>query len=158
MDNQRAHLLTRSPDSIPAIPVRRDHAVGNSGLPGRALSRAYAAMLALGWPVVVAIGVLIEPDADGPAAEATAPLAVEVASFVVFVAIVATITTAVRRRRSAALWSAGAGSVALALALSCPASGHHAYAPWWYAELAMVAGMLWVSAAAWRHGRTVAVR
>lgn len=171
MDNERARLLTRPLDSIPAIPARRDLAVGaapppppppgatrGNTDPHARLSRAHAAILALGWPVVVAVGVLIEPAPDGPGADATAPLAIEAASFLVFVAIVATIATAVRRRPSAALWSAGAGSVALAVAVSCPASGHHAYAPWWYAELAMVAGMLWVSAAARRRGRTVAVR
>lgn len=151
MNNERARLLTRPVDTIPLIPARR----GTE--PTSQLSSALAGVLALGWPAVVALSMLLEPAPDGPGAETSAPLAVELASFVTFVAIVATIVAALRRRRTAALWSAGAGSVALALSLSCPVSGHHAYAAWWYAELAMIAAMLWVSATAWRRGRNVGV-
>lgn len=168
MNNEKARLLTRPLESIPLIPARRGLAVGappppplgaarRGATPRSQLSRGYAAVLALGWPAVVAVGMAIEPAPDGPTADAAAPLAVELAAFVVFVSIAATIAAAVRRRPSAALWSAGAGSVALGLSLSCPLSGHHSYAAWWYAELAMIAGMLWVSAAAWRRERSVVV-
>jgi hypothetical protein len=32
--------------------------------------------------------------------------------------------------------------------VACPVSGHHAFGLWWYAELAVVVGMLGVSLAA----------
>lgn len=177
MNNERARLLTRPVDSIPPIPTRRAPVAATappspppvraprraragpvaSARPGR-LGRNRAAALALGWPVVLAVSALIEPAPDGTgSAVDAAPAVVSVASVVFLAGVMATIAAAAARRRpSAALWSAGAGSLALGLSLSCPLSGHHAYGAWWFGELAMIAGMLWISVAAWRGERSLA--
>lgn len=152
---ERARRI-RPADPVPA-PARRPRGAampvaraipraGADATPERRLSRAWSVVLGLGWPLVLIASIALEPAPADP--DAPVPLVVEMANLAVFAALVATSLAAGVRHRAAAVTGVVSGLLLAALVVACPVSGHHAFGLWWYAELALVAGMLGVSLAA----------
>ena len=116
----------------------------------RSLSTAWACVLGLGWPAVYALCLVLEPRPDGPQAEqlgAVAGTLAELGSLALFAALVATGVTAASRSLRARGWGLAAGGVLATMVVACPASGHHALGGWWLGQVALVGGMLAVTAA-----------
>ena len=118
----------------------------------RSLRFGWAVALGIGWPVVMALCVAIEPAPADP--NAPVPLIVNLGGWALLFAMGAAAVAAARRLPAAIGFSALAGALALAFTISCPASGHHAYALWWFGELAFTLGMLAVTAVAARRALT----
>ena len=116
-------------------------------VPASALTFGWSLVLGLGWPLVMALSVAIEPAPTNP--DAAVPLLVQVGGMALLLAMAATAVAAALRRPGAVGLSAVAGVVSLAFVISCPGSGHHALAAWWFGELALTVGMLGVTAAAY---------
>ena len=146
MDGSKAREVLATLHRLPVIQRRPSGAVA----PVAALTFGWSLVLGLGWPLVMALSVAIEPAPSDP--EATVPLVVQAGGMVLLLAMAATAVAAAMRRPAAIGLSAVAGIVSLAFVVSCPGSGHHSLAAWWFGELALTAGMLGVTAAA--YGRT----
>lgn len=152
MDGQRAGRVA-SIDRVPSIekrpgparPERRPSLPADLA-PHRELTIGWAAVLGIGWPLVVAASLALEPAPANP--EAPVPLAVELAGLALFVALITTVVAAGIRRRAAAVTGAAFGVGSLAFAVLCPVTGHHALGLWWFGEVGLVAGMLGLSLAA----------
>jgi hypothetical protein len=125
----------------PAIPRARAGAASDDRL-----SRTWSVVLGLGWPLVLLASVALEPAPADP--NAPVPLVVEMANVAAFAALVATSIAAGVRHRAAAVTGVVAGLLLAAFVVACPVSGHHTFGLWWYAELALVVGMLGLSLAA----------
>ena len=98
----------------------------------------------LGWPALIALLLVIEPE---PAMDMVPPVWVELLGLGFFMAVLGAMVTAAARSPLAARWSVGAGAALLALAVSCPASGHHSLtASWWLIQLGAAAAMIAASA------------
>jgi hypothetical protein len=149
VDGTKARQAARSAHRLPVI-TRANSALEAEVVtePGR-LGRGWALLLGVGWPVIAAVIVAIEP---APAdTEAAASVLDGLVSLTLLVGFLATVTAAAARRPVAAAWSAFTGLVALGIVLTCPVSGHHAgVGPWWFAQLGMMGGMVGASALAWR--------
>ena len=113
-----------------------------------ALSRNWALVLGLGWPAAVVISRAIQPAPANP--EAALPLWAAVIELILTAGLLATVATAAGRRPQAAMFSAGLGVATLGLVVACPASGHHGFGAWWFAELALYGGLFAASMAALR--------
>jgi hypothetical protein len=135
------------PPSAPAAePARAPEPTRPARRRGGRLTRGWAAALGLGWPLVLAIGIALEPAAAEP--EAATPLIAELGSSVLFAALVATVVAATRRHPVAAVAAVVTGLVTAAFSVTCPVSGHHAFWLWWVGQLGVTMAMLGVSVAA----------
>lgn len=154
MDGQRARLVTRQLDQVPAIsrsggPAVRDEPTGWRRRPTPLfdhLTTPWAAALGLGWPLAIIAMIALEPAPADPGAPV--PIVVEVGGLALYAALLITAVAAGMRHRAAAGAATVAGLIAVTFTVACPVSGHHAYAPWWVAQLAVAVGMLAVSLAA----------
>lgn len=137
MDGKRARRIDPALDhpKIPAAP----------SAPARThlLSEGWAAALGLGWPLTLMAMLALQPPADNPAA--APPVLDAVVQGVFFLGLVATSILAGARHKGAAPVAVLTGMVTVAMVVSCPVSGHHQLATWWFAELAVVVAMLAVS-------------
>jgi hypothetical protein len=147
MDGSKAREALAVLDRAPEIGRRETPTPGP-----RSLRLGWAVALGIGWPIVMALSLAIEPAPTNP--EAAVPLIVNLGGWVLLLAMGATAVAAARRLPTAIGFSALAGAVALAFTISCPASGHHALAAWWFGELALTVGMLGVTLAASRRALT----
>ncbi len=115
--------------------------------PESALLRpAWAAVLGVGWPLAFLIMLALEPAPADP--QAAQPLAGTLLAVGFMTGLLLTSAAAGTRHRLAAGAAAVTGVFALVGAAACPASGHHAYGAWWFAQMAVVIAMLGVSVAA----------
>lgn len=155
MDGQRARLVTRRLDRVPAVPPApgpRSRATGPvrqtaAGVPATQLLKvAWAAALGLGWPLVTVASMAIEPAPADPGAPV--PAVIELAALAWFTALLTTAVAAGMRHRAAAVAGVTTGVISLAFTVSCPVSGHHQFGLWWYGQLVLGAVMLGVSLAA----------
>lgn len=112
----------------------------------RPLSRSWSVVLGVGWPLVVLASLALEPTPADP--DAPVPLVIALASLGALAAVLATSVAAGLRHRAAAVTSVVSGLLLATFVVACPVSGHHELGLWWYAELALVVGMLGVSLAA----------
>ena len=147
MDGSKAREALRALHRAPVIERQATPAA-----PAPSLRFGWAVALGIGWPVVMALCVAIEPAPTDP--NAPVPLIVNLGGFALLFAMGATAVAAAGRRPAAIGFSALAGALALAFTISCPASGHHAYALWWFGELAFTLAMLAVTAVAARRALT----
>jgi hypothetical protein len=160
MDGRRARVLGPVLDRIPALErIDRGDAVERTAAKAsRAsdqLAPGWAAALGIGWPLAYIVAVAIEPAPTHP--EAAPAVLATVASLALMVALWSTVFAAAHRQPSAALGGAITGAIAVAMTVTCPASGHHTLGAWWFGQLALTAGMLAVSLAAlgpWSRART----
>lgn len=148
MDGRRARFITRPLDRLPRIPEATP-ATPAVTRPGDRLTRGWSLLLGLGWPVVFQIALVLEPTAADP--NAAPPLLAELASFGLLAALVVTAVAAASRHRAAAVGGVVAGLVSVAMSVTCPVSGHHAYGLWWVAQLGLLTAMLAVSVVALGH-------
>lgn len=97
-------------------------------------------------PAVAAFCITVEPPpADPNAAE---PLAGALLALAFLLALVGAAVTGLRRRPRALIWASAVGVLAVAMTVTCPASGHHvSVGAWWVAQLVVSAGALAVALA-----------
>ncbi|HEX2027749.1 MAG TPA: hypothetical protein VHF25_07090 [Nitriliruptorales bacterium] len=101
---------------------------------------AWAAGAVIGWTVLVALAIAVEPPASDPQA---LPSAVEtLVGTLVLVGMLGAATAFGARRRAGFLLSLAAGLVLFGASLACPATGHHELAGWWYVQLGATAGLV----------------
>jgi hypothetical protein len=143
MDGRHARLRERpAPGEVPVVATPAEAPPATA----RRLTTAWAAVLGVGWPLALMIGVALEPAPADP--DAPVPIVIELASFALFVALVTTAVTAARRHPLAAWAGIATGLLAMAFSVMCPVSGHHAFGLWWVAQLGVVVAMLGASVAA----------
>jgi hypothetical protein len=144
MDGKRARLIDPTLDH-PTIPAAPPAAPPRT----QALSEGWATALGLGWPLVFIAMLMLEPVPENPEVASSA-LAV-IVSFAFYIGLMATSVFAGGRHRAAAPAAVFTGLIAAGMVVSCPASGHHSFGAWWFAELALLVAMLGVSFAGLRH-------
>jgi nitrate/nitrite transporter NarK len=89
------------------------------------------------WIVVLVVASALEPPPANPDA---APVLAGVLMTVFLAGTGATALLALTKSRfRTAAASSVTGAVALAMTVACPAVGHHHLAPWWFAQLLVVA-------------------
>ena len=152
MDGRRALTVDPTLDGVPHIrrhplafhrgprrgpAARSQKGAERSFLAGR-LSDTWT-VLGLGWPVAFVAMTAMEPAPADP--NAHVPLIVDVGAMVFLTTLALTCLTAATRSRIAAPAAVATGIVALAFAVSCPASGHHDFGAWWFGELALLGSM-----------------
>lgn len=167
MDGSRSHPgaavvdpAPRTPADTPAVPVPTRPAPPPPQAPGsatsiRRLSRSWSVVLGMGWPLVVLASLALEPTPADP--NAPVPLVIDLASLGALAALLATSVAAGLRHRAAAVTGVVSGLLLATFVVACPVSGHHELGLWWFAELALVVGMLGVSLVA-LGGRATEVR
>jgi hypothetical protein len=134
VDGSRVTDVTRPPETLPVIPRRTEPR----------LPRSLAIVIGAGWPLLLIVATALAPEAADP--EAVPGLIDMVVTMAVMLGLLGTISAAVSRHPSALLWSAGLGLVWVAMAITCPLSGHHDAVGWqWYGDLAASSGLLLVS-------------
>jgi len=107
--------------------------------PAVAPSRLVGGGGALAWIVAVVAGEALSP----PPLQAVMPTAVEeLISLGLMFALLAAVGALLGRHRLAARISAGSAGLWVLASLACPASGHHAAAPWWFGQLALYIAVL----------------
>jgi hypothetical protein len=114
----------------------------------RELPVVWAVAIAVGWPLAVAGLVILEPAPVDPTAPE--PLVVSLLGSIQMLAVTGAIIAAIARRRAAAASSTVAAGIGVVFAVACPATGHHALAPWWFGTLAISGALVYCSVAAWR--------
>lgn len=130
----------------PSVRPRRSPASRAEGLPLR-----WGQTLALAWIVLFWAAYAVQPPADDPAVSFTwYATALELAFLGLLGATLVGI--AARRPWAASASLAGAGVFTLGVVL-CPATGHHAVAGWWFAQLAFAVALVGISALAHRRAR-----
>jgi hypothetical protein len=147
MDGQRARL-TRTLDRVPAIRRASMDDVPRPAArrpPGR-ITRTWAGVLAVGWPLAIVIAATVEPAPANP--EAAVPVVVVLAELGLFAGLIATAVMASQRHTSAVLAGLATGLLAMTMTITCPLSGHHTIGAWWYAQLTVVGAMLAANLAA----------
>lgn len=93
------------------------------------------------WWALFIVGLAVEP-APAEAAATQLSLLLDVVVPVVFLGIAAATVAGLGGRRRWGAWSATAGGAyVLALAIACPATGHHQVGAWWGIQLATAVGM-----------------
>lgn len=112
------------------------------------LSRNWALVLALGWPVADYLARALEPLPANPGA--AAPVLVVAVNYALLLGLLAVVVAAARRQWWAPAAGAAVGLLGLALAVACPVSGHHQFGLWWVAQLGLYGGMTAASLAALR--------
>jgi len=108
-------------------------------IPGR-----LAAIGAVAWVVLLAVGIAVEPPAADP--DAVDPWFVTALGTILLGALLSTFAGFWLRRR----WSLAASLVAAGMlvvsTLMCPVSGHHAIGAWWVVQLGCGLGLVAASA------------
>ena len=132
--------------SVPARSAPGAPPVPRATTTGPRLSRSWSVVLGVGWPLAVLVSLALEPVPADP--NAPVPLVIDIASLGALAALLATSVAAGLRHRAAAVTGVVSGLLLATFVVACPVSGHHAFGLWWYAELAVVVGMLGVSLAA----------
>ena len=112
----------------------------------RDIGAGRAWLIGLSWLVVVPAVWLLRPAPADP--EATVPAAVGVVLAMWQLVVLAGLVGLVSRKRWGIAASLAAGTVLLADTVACPATGHHAFAGWWFAQLALVGLLFGISARA----------
>jgi hypothetical protein len=110
------------------------------------LSRGWARTLLVAWLVLYPLGALLEPAPADP--DAGTPLLISVLGTVVLGSWLAAAAGLAGRRRYGATASLVASVGVFIAAAGCPASGHHAIGPWWYAQMAGASALVGLSALA----------
>ncbi len=157
MDGQRTQLAAEVVDRTPRIPGERAAdpvPAPSTPRPARRprasldqpLSTTWSVVLGVGWPLVVMAALALEPAPTDP--DAPVSLVIELAGLAALFSLLATSVAAGIRHRGAAVAGVVSGLLLATFVVACPVSGHHAIGLWWYAELALVLGMLGVSLAA----------
>ena len=124
--------------ALPVIPRRQA-----AGAASR-LGRGWAWFAGLAGPLVVAFCVAVEPAPADPSAPE--PWWASIVFMALMTAMAGAAAEAFSRRPSALKWAAAAAGIAVALSITCPASGHHAgIGLWWFGQLAVSGGALALS-------------
>lgn len=135
--------------SLPEIPLLTEPRGSEQPPPPRRssltdhISTNWITALAVAWPLLLTLILVLEPAADDPEAVPSGIEAAFAAGFTI--AIIATLFGGVERRRyafGASLVAAGILAVGVA---ACPATGHHAYGAWWVGQVAAVGGLVGLS-------------
>jgi hypothetical protein len=105
------------------------------------------------WGAVALIGAnvaatMLEPAPANP--DLPPPWFVALPSAIVALAILAAGAGLLMRRRWGMALSLGSASIALAMVVACPLSGHHHFGLWWVGELACISAWAGVSLAGMR--------
>ena len=110
------------------------------------LTRGWVRALVAAWLVIYPVGALLEPAPADP--DAGTPVLITLLGMVVLGSWVAAATGLAQRRRFGATASLVAAGCVFVAAVGCPASGHHAIGPWWYAQMAGATALVGLSALA----------
>jgi hypothetical protein len=173
MDGQRAKLAARRFDRVGTIPPTEPppqpssppspqpsvrHAAPPSPTPTRTqpevpgdLSSLWAAVLGVGWPLAIIAWMALTPAPADP--DAAVPALIELATLALELALVTTAIAAGVRHRGAAVGGLVTGVLAMTFTITCPVSGHHTLGLWWFGQLAIITGMLALSAVAFLRTR-----
>jgi hypothetical protein len=112
------------------------------------VSSELALFVGLSWYVLFWIGTSLEPRAAHPDAF---PSWLQVGVSGVFWGLVAVMVAGlVSRRRWGLVASLGAAALFTSLSIACPASGHHSFGAWWFAQMGCAVGLVGISVAALR--------
>ena len=142
---QQRLLPWRTDDPPPAPP---QPAGGRGDWLTRELPVRWALAISLGWPVAIVALAILEPAPVDP--DAPVPLLVSLLGSLQVLTFIGAVIAAIARRRAAAASSIVAAGIGVVFAVACPATGHHALAPWWFASLAITGVLFAGSVAAWR--------
>jgi hypothetical protein len=143
-----AEVLPTAACNGPAVAVPR------TSLGGRLLepiTRRWAAIGAVAWVALLAIGIAVEPPPNNP--NAVDPWFLNALGTILLVALLSTFAGFWLRRR----WSLAASLLASGLlvvsTLACPASGHHTQVgAWWVVQLGCGLGLVTASTLGLRRG------
>jgi hypothetical protein len=119
----------------PARPARPQPAEPPPARTRRVLTPAGVRILGAVLIGLFAVGVAVQPPADG--ANPVEPWWADVLNVVIQVGLIAVLAGVLTGRR----WSVKAGLVTgaslLALSITCPLEGHHVLAAWWFVQMAV---------------------
>jgi hypothetical protein len=105
-------------------------------------------VLAVGWPIVIALTTVLEPAPADPNAPVQAWESAVAFGFLALAGMA--IASSASRSLRAPLWCMAFGGLMLTSVIACPVSGHHAgVGLWWFAQLALTVGMVGVSGVAY---------
>jgi hypothetical protein len=114
------------------------------------IARWWAVTAGVAWPLLLTIGVAVEPPPANP--DAVDPWFVSALSAVLLAAMLATVAGLSLRRRWGMAASLAAAGMLVASTVLCPVSGHHAgVGAWWVVQLGCGLGLVAVSALGLRH-------
>lgn len=116
------------------------------------LSVQTARLVGLGTFVAFWVAVQIEPVPDG--AQPVMVWWAELLGYATLVVLLASWITLAAGRRSGLRLGAVAGASLVVQSALCPAMDHHTIAPWWFAQLAISAGMVAVCATVFARTRS----
>lgn len=139
MDGRHAQLVREPIERLPKVTRRPASSVDQ---PARRLSRGWAAVLGIGWPLAIAISVAVEP---APAEPDALPVLVEWAGVISLFVLFVTVVAAMARSWAAVPAGVVTGVFAVAFSATCPLTSHHGLGLWWVAQFAVVTGMLGVT-------------
>ena len=131
MDGTRAKRL--NPWGLPRIPRLPAGAVGAGDAPWSPLTFL---CLALMWPVTYSIALALEPAPANP--HAMDPAWVVGLGVLFMLGWLSTAVLAITHHPRAPKAAFLTGVPILALAVSCPVSGHHHLGAWWFAQMAVL--------------------
>ena len=137
-DGRKAREVVDSVEAgaLPVIPRR--------GAEARRRGVAWAWFAGLVGPLVVAFCVAVEPTPANP--NAPEPWWASLVFMALLTAMAGAAAEAFSRRPAALKWAAAGSAIALALSITCPASGHHAgIGLWWFGQMAVCGGALALS-------------
>lgn len=101
---------------------------------------AWAAGAVIGWTVLVALAIAVEPPPSDP--QALPSIVETLVGTLVLVGMVGAAAAFGARRRVGFLLSLATGLVLFGASLACPVTGHHELAGWWYVQLGATAGLV----------------
>jgi hypothetical protein len=127
----------RGPETTPAAPPARPDT--RAWLSER-ISTEAAVVMGATWYVLFLIGSTLEPRAAEPT-----PAWASALSLVFLGSLAITAAGLLARRRWGLLASLAAAGIFTAFSIACPVSGHHAYAAWWFGQMACALALVGVS-------------
>jgi hypothetical protein len=113
--------------------------------PRRVLSPAGVRAVCVGLILLFAVGVAVQPPADGP--QPVAPWWANALNVVIQLGLIAVLAGVLTGRRWTVWAGLATGASLLALSITCPIDGHHVIAAWWFVQMAMGIAMTALPAA-----------
>jgi hypothetical protein len=112
---------------------------------GERISTEAAVLMGATWYVLFMIGSTLEPRAAEPT-----PAWATALSLVFLSSLAVTAAGLLARRRWGLLASLAGAGIFMAFSIACPVSGHHAFAAWWFGQLACAVALVGASVFALR--------
>ena len=128
-----------APPSLASPPEPVRPRATHASVPRGPVSMRWVVAVGVCWVVLFPLGIAIEPAPAEP--DAAEGVLATVVALGFFLALGATVGGLALRRRWGLVASVVAAGILLGMAVACPATGHHAIAPWWLGQLA-IAGTL----------------